>query len=132
MHFLSEGECHFSVENADGIFQIRPFKEFSPANGRERFLSLDRLADALEGPSNSDDQSNSSMQNNAYNFMRSRGRAGGDPAVKRWNASIRMSNFASVESAPLCVRTVNFEQFLPVKLMIVADGFNRCTSRPPC
>ena len=102
------------MENADGIFQIRPFKEFTPANGRERFLSLDRLADAVDGASYSDDQSNSSMQNNAYNFMRSRDRAGGDPAIKRWSASIRMSNFASVESAPLCVRidlgTISFDE----------------------
>jgi DNA mismatch repair protein MSH5 len=28
---------------------------------------------------------------------------GGDPSVKRWNASIRMANFASFDQSPLCV-----------------------------
>ena len=27
----------------------------------------------------------------------------GDPSVKRWNASIRMANFASFDQSPLCV-----------------------------
>ena len=35
--------------------------------------------------------------------MRSRHGANGDPTTKRWNASIRLANFASLEENPLCV-----------------------------
>jgi len=33
----------------------------------------------------------------------------GDPAVKRWNASIRLSNFANIDNSSLCVRQQNPE-----------------------
>ncbi|KIM43410.1 hypothetical protein M413DRAFT_436269 [Hebeloma cylindrosporum] len=98
------------VESANTIFQIRPFKEFIPSKGRDRLLSLkhfsgfanDELADTLSSDSNS----TSSRPNNAYEFMRSRRDAAGDPSAARWNASIRISNFASVETSPLCVASI--------------------------
>ena len=95
------------MESTDKTFQIRPFKEFIPSKGRDRLLSLkhfsrlaeDEPADRLS----SDNNSNSSRPNNEYDFMRSRRDAAGDPSAARWNASIRLSNFASVETSPLCV-----------------------------
>ncbi len=47
-----------------------------------------------------------SHSRNAYEFMsRRRQRGAGDPTAKRWNAAIRLSNFASIDAAPLCVRS---------------------------
>lgn len=42
----------------------------------------------------------------AYDFMAKRRVATGDPAMERWNAALRLANFASLESAPLCVSHV--------------------------
>ena len=99
-----------TVDGADGTFQIRPFKEFVAAKGRDRLLSLDHFSSIATVPDNddhsgtSDDTSDVSRRTNAYEFMRSRREAtGGDPTIKRWNASIRLANFASVETSPLCV-----------------------------
>lgn len=95
------------VDSASGTFQIRPFKEFMTSKGRDRLLSLSRLTDFstedTDLPPSSDNDSNSSRPANAYDFMRSRRGANGDPTTKRWNASIRLANFASVEESPLCV-----------------------------
>ena len=95
------------VDSASGTFQIRPFKEFTASKGRDRLLSLSRLTDIstedTDLPPSSDNDSNSSYLANAYNFMRSRREANGDPTTKRWNASIRLANFASLEESPLCV-----------------------------
>jgi DNA mismatch repair protein MSH5 len=94
------------VDSASGTFQIRPFKEFMKSKGRDRLLSLSRLTDFstdTDLPPSSDNDSNSSRPANAYDFMRSRREANGDPTTKRWNASIRLANFASVEESPLCV-----------------------------
>ncbi|KAF8194135.1 hypothetical protein BJ912DRAFT_924219 [Pholiota molesta] len=100
------------MESADGIFQIRPFKEFVPSKGRERLLSISRFMDLFQdepdSPRSSDVNSNSrrSGLNNAYDFMQSRREITGDPAARRWNASIRISNFTSVEAAPLCMASI--------------------------
>ena len=95
------------VDSASGTFQIRPFKEFMTSKGRDRLLSLSRLTDFstedTDLPPSSDIDSNSSRPANAYDFMRSRRGDNGDPTTKRWNASIRLANFASVEESPLCV-----------------------------
>ncbi|TFK74859.1 hypothetical protein BDN72DRAFT_832972 [Pluteus cervinus] len=94
------------VEAAGGICQIRPFKEFTTGKGRDRLLSLRLLTDlAYDEPDLGDDHSSSvtSRRQNAYNFMRNRREVQGDPLAKRWNAAIRLSNFISAESAPLCV-----------------------------
>jgi hypothetical protein len=98
--------CDLSVEASGGIFQIRPHRDFVPAKGRDRLLSLRLLSELsfedVDMKSTSDLSSNSGSIN-AYEFMRRRREVGSDPALKRWNASIRLSNFASVESSPLCV-----------------------------
>lgn len=103
------------MDAAGGIFQIRPHKEFLPSKGRDRLLSLSILSqlpqDELDLPASSDSATDSTSSNarNAYDFMRRRQDTGGDPVLKRWGASIRLSNFASVDSAPLCVRAPCFE-----------------------
>jgi DNA mismatch repair protein MSH5 len=97
----------FAVEGAGGIFQIRPHKDFTPAKGRERVLSLPLLLDLPSresfGSRDSSDASQIKEPRNAYDFMRIRRDVGSDPTLKRWNASIRLSNFASADSSPLCV-----------------------------
>ena len=94
------------MEVTGGMFQIRPHKDFVPAKGRERLLSLRLLSELplkdADTDSSSDLASNSEPRN-AYDFMARRREIGADPTLKRWNASIRLSNFASVESSPLCV-----------------------------
>jgi hypothetical protein len=97
----------FAVEAAGGIFQIRPHKDFTPSKGRERILSLPLLLDlpSTENPDTHDlsDAGQITEPRNAYDFMRMRRDVGSDPTLKRWNASIRWSNFASADSSPLCV-----------------------------
>lgn len=97
----------FPVEAAGGIFQIRPHKDFTPAKGRERILSLPLLLDLPStensGHNNFTDADPNLVPRNAYDFMRMRRDIGSDPTLKRWNASIRLSNFASADSSPLCV-----------------------------
>jgi DNA mismatch repair protein MSH5 len=99
------------VDASGGVFQIRPHKEFVPSKGRERLLSLRLLSELPQDdgdlPASSEIGSSSSNSDtrNAYDFMRRRHAVtGGDPTMKRWNASIRLSNFTSVDSSPLCVR----------------------------
>ena len=114
------------VDSASGTFQIRPFKEFMPSKGRDRLLSLSRLTDFstedTDLPPSSDNDSNSSGLANAYNFMRSRREANGDPTTKRWNASIRLANFASVEESPLCVGCI----FMSLYALTYIQNLNRC------
>lgn len=94
------------MEVSGGIFQIRPHREFVPAKGHDRLLSLRLLSDLpiedINETSSSDLSSNSDPRN-AYDFMKRRREVGADPSLKQWNASIRLSNFASVDSSPLCV-----------------------------
>lgn len=100
-----------SVEVSGGIFRIRPHKDFAPAKGRDRLLSLHFLSELVADDANSNNQTSSDLDHesgseprNAYEFMRRRRDVTGDPAMKRWNASIRLSNFAALDSTPLCVR----------------------------
>ncbi|KAI5896843.1 uncharacterized protein SCHCODRAFT_02725125 [Schizophyllum commune H4-8] len=101
------------AEASGGHFQIRPHKEFNTAKGRDRLFSLPLLSELPaqydQGAPSSDSGSGGSCLRNAYDFMRSRRNAdgnGGDPTLKRWNASIRLANFASVDSSPLCIACV--------------------------
>ncbi|KDR82897.1 hypothetical protein GALMADRAFT_220895 [Galerina marginata CBS 339.88] len=98
------------METADGTFQIRPFKEFVSSKGRDRLLVLSRFSnlppDDDDLPPSSEVNSSSSRPNNAYDFMQSRRAISGDPTLIRWNASIRLANFASAETSPLCMASV--------------------------
>lgn len=89
-----------------GTFQVRPHKDFNPMKGRDRLLSLQLLSqlptDELDSNSASDQQSTSEPRN-AYDFMRRRRDVTGNPISQRWNASVRLANFATVEGSPLCV-----------------------------
>ena len=80
-----------------------------PAKGRDRLLSLRFLSDLSldEIHDASSDVAANAKPTNAYEFMSSRRDAGNDPIMKRWNASIRLSNFASAETSPLCVSASN-------------------------
>ncbi|KAJ3802460.1 muts domain V-domain-containing protein [Lentinula aff. detonsa] len=97
------------MEGSSGIFQIRPNKEFSAAKGKDRLMSLQLLSDLPQDEDqnsmpSSDDVS--SISRNAYDFMAKRKDVMHDPTTKRWNASIRLSNFASLESLPLCMASI--------------------------
>ncbi|KAF8890007.1 muts domain V-domain-containing protein [Gymnopilus junonius] len=98
------------METANGIFQICPFKEFIPSKGRNKLLSLSRLSnfpdESDDIPPSSETESSSSRPNNAYDFMRCRREITGDPTAIRWNASIRLANFASIETSPLCLGSI--------------------------
>ncbi|KAJ7459929.1 DNA mismatch repair protein MutS [Mycena latifolia] len=109
--FMDVARAH--MEASGGVFQIRPHKEFSASKGHERLLSLRLLSELPQEesdlPASSDIASTSSNSEtrNAYDFMRRRREAnGGDPTARRWNASIRLSNFTSVESSPLCIASI--------------------------
>ena len=94
----------FAVAASGGFFQIRPQKDFRPERGRNNLLSLGLLSDLPEeilGPPEPD--TSSTEPGNAYEFMRRRGRTEGDPTLRRWNASVRMSNFAALDASPFAV-----------------------------
>ncbi|KAH7919581.1 hypothetical protein BV22DRAFT_1108014 [Leucogyrophana mollusca] len=97
------------METSGSIFQIRPHKEFVPHKGRDRLLSLHLLSELVQEDANghaSSDADSSLAPRNAYEFMQRRKEAGGDPTMKRWNAAIRLANFAALESSPLCISSV--------------------------
>ncbi|KAF7288536.1 DNA mismatch repair protein 5 [Mycena chlorophos] len=111
--FLDLARAH--MDASGGVFQIRPHKEFIPAKGRERLLSLRLLSELpstdvdLPVSSEVDTSLSGSGQGsrNAYDFMRRRqAETGGDPLAKRWNASIRLSNFTAADSSPLCIASI--------------------------
>lgn len=88
------------------FFQIRPRKDFLPAKGHDRLLSLGLFAQLPQ--QNTDDIMDIDAdrledERSAYDFTRKRRDVIGDPNQNRWNAMIRLSNFASVDSSPLCV-----------------------------
>ncbi|KAF9242539.1 muts domain V-domain-containing protein [Melanogaster broomeanus] len=98
------------AEASGSIFQIRPHKEFVPRKGRDRLLSL-RLLSELDCDVDPNHDSSSDIPSttgirNAYDFMQKRRVVTGDPTMKRWNAAIRLANFASLESAPLCLSSI--------------------------
>lgn len=121
------------AEASGGVFQIRPHKEFVPSKGRNRLLSLNLLTrldcDLTSNHEDTSDISSAIGIRNAYDFMTKRRESTGDPAMERWNAVIRLANFASLESAPLCVSHVtnNVDQEMTSCIGI----FSRGTSRLP-
>lgn len=97
------------MQTSDGIFQLRPHKDFGPARGRDRLLSLRILAELpiSDDYGQTNDHSLSDHPEppkNASDFMRQRREVNGDPSLKKWNAMIRLGNFATLDNAPLCVR----------------------------
>ncbi|GLB38388.1 putative ATPase domain of DNA mismatch repair MUTS family protein [Lyophyllum shimeji] len=104
--FMDTMRDHMDVTN--GVFQIRPDKDFIPSKGRDRLLSLRLLLELPEGDLDIDCISSGvgPKPGNAYDFMRSRRDASGDPTTQRWNALVRLSNFASVDSSPLCMASI--------------------------
>ncbi|KAF7365135.1 MutS 5 [Mycena venus] len=97
--FLDVARAH--MDASGGVFQIRPHKEFVASKGRERTIAISQASSEI-GSTSSD-----GVTRNAYDFMRRRHAVTGvDPTLKRWNASIRLSNFTSVESSPLCVASI--------------------------
>lgn len=106
-HLNSIYALHFeSVDTCGGLFQIRPHKDFLPTKGHNRVLSLHLLTDLPLGEmydQTANGPSSDSEPRNAYDFMRRRQEGNADPNTQRWNASLRLANYAAVESAPLCV-----------------------------
>ena len=107
--FLTERQV---VETSEAVFQLRPFKDFLPSKGRDKLMSLSYLTrmpddqaevDVRDRGSDASDSGATSRSRNAYNFMRSRGVADGDPTTIRWDAAVRLANFTNVDNAPLCV-----------------------------
>jgi len=97
------------VEVSGGTLQIRPHKDFVPVKGRDRVFSLRLLSDLpVDEETFLPEVESNVAPRNAYDFMKNRVDAGEDPTTKRWNASIRLENFACVDSAPLCVCAVFF------------------------
>ena len=113
-----------------GFFQIRPQKDFRPERGRNNLLSLGLLSDLPEEILDAPDLDASTEPRNAYEFMQRRRTTGDDPTLRRWNASIRMSNFATLDMSPFAVGPVQ-----PLRLVNVymnhdpAAGFDRCIAR---
>ena len=121
------------AEVSGSVFQIRPHKEFVPSKGRNKLLSLNLLTrldcDLTSNYEDASDISSAIGMRNAYDFMVKRREATGDPATERWNAVIRLANFASLESAPLCVSHVTND--VDQGTMSRIDIFSRGTSRLP-
>ncbi|KAK0503937.1 DNA mismatch repair protein MutS [Armillaria luteobubalina] len=98
------------VDRSGSVFQIRPYKDFNPSKGRDRLFSLQLLSElpsADTGDATSSGiGSDTSRARDAYEFMSRRRDQEGDPTMKRWNAAIRLCNFASVDSSPLCLASI--------------------------
>ena len=91
------------MDSTQGQFTLRPHKDFLPTKGRDRALSLQLLSELPVATLLDDEPSSDSEPKSAYDFMRRRQDMNGDPNSLRWNAAIRLANYASVESSPLCV-----------------------------
>ncbi|KAF9267356.1 hypothetical protein L218DRAFT_970816 [Marasmius fiardii PR-910] len=98
------------MDASNGIFQIRPQKEFTTSKGRDRLLSLRLLSDLPQDDctfhSSSDVDSGVVETRDAYDYKGKRSENVQDPMTKRWNASIRLANSVSVETSPLCMASM--------------------------
>ncbi|KAI9508899.1 DNA mismatch repair protein MutS [Russula earlei] len=86
-----------------GFFQIRPQKDFRPERGRNNVLSLGLLSDLSEEIPDFPDLDGLTEPRNAYEFMQRRPNSECDPTSRRWNASVRISNFATLDVSPLAL-----------------------------
>ena len=94
------------MDSSSGTLQIRPQKDYTISKGRERLFSLRLLSELPDQDLCDENVSTVSLvkePGNAYDFMRQRRDENCDPIVQRWNASIRLGNFAATEGATLCV-----------------------------
>ncbi|KAH9889862.1 DNA mismatch repair protein MutS [Cubamyces lactineus] len=101
--------CRDHMDGSGGTFQIRPHKDFLPLRGRDRLLSLRLLSELpvdQDQPDNTTGSDSVTEPRNAYDFMRRRRETGNDPLIQKWNASVRLANFASVETSPLCLGSI--------------------------
>ncbi|KAI0822038.1 DNA mismatch repair protein MutS [Trametes gibbosa] len=101
--------CRDFMDGSGGTFQVRPHKDFLPLKGRDRLLSLRLLSElpcAQRGEGEPSEEDSTSEPRNAYEFMSRRREIGGDPMLHKWNASVRLANFVSVEDFPLCLGSV--------------------------
>lgn len=115
-----------------GFFQIRPQKDFRPERGRNNVLSLGLLSDLPEEVLDLSSRDTPTEPKNAYEFMHRRKNTEGDPTLRRWNASVRMSNFATLDMSPFAVGLA--ELFLRERFYGPPGplaGFYRCIARPP-
>ncbi|TCD61354.1 MutS protein msh5 [Steccherinum ochraceum] len=94
------------MDTTGGQFTMRPYKDFIPTRGRDRALSLSLLSELSTDTAPDDDHSSDSGSRSAYDFMRRRKDVNEDPDSQRWNAAIRLANYASVETSPLCMGSV--------------------------
>ncbi|KAH9080364.1 DNA mismatch repair protein MutS [Lactarius deliciosus] len=98
--------CSDSMAASGGFFQIRPQKDFRPERGRNSVLSLGLLSDLPEETIDPPDPDASAEPRNAYEFMQRRRSAKGNPTLKRWNASVRMPNFAALDVSPFALGSI--------------------------
>lgn len=103
---------------ASAVLHIRLAKEFVAAKGRDRLLSLGLFTSVADNGSGASTLSSESSREteacNAYDFMRRRKAiTGRDPALARWQASIRLGSYAASEGANLCVWDMACSCFLP-------------------
>ncbi|KAI9451401.1 DNA mismatch repair protein MutS [Russula earlei] len=95
--------CSTRVAASGGFFQIRPQKDFRPERGRNNVLSLGLLSDLSEEIPDFPDLDGLTEPRNAYEFMQRRPNSECDPTSRRWNASVRISNFATLDVSPLAL-----------------------------
>ncbi|KAI0260251.1 DNA mismatch repair protein MutS [Gloeopeniophorella convolvens] len=98
--------CSDAMDASGGFFQIRPQKDFRPDRARNSVLSLGLLADLPDEIDDALDADTLTEPRNAYEFMQRRRGGEGDPTVRRWNASVRLSNFASLDASPLSLGSI--------------------------
>ncbi|KAI0297721.1 hypothetical protein BC826DRAFT_1000939 [Russula brevipes] len=98
--------CSDFMTTSGGFFQIRPQKDFRPERGRNNVLSLGLLSELPEGVFDPPEIDTPAEPKNAYEFMQRRRKSEGDPTLRRWNASIRMSNFATLDVSPFALGSV--------------------------
>ncbi|KAI0304271.1 muts domain V-domain-containing protein, partial [Multifurca ochricompacta] len=98
--------CSDSMAASGGFFRIRPQKDFRPERGRNNVLSLGLLSDLPEETLDPPDLDNLAEPKNAYEFMQRRRNTEGNPTLKRWNASVRMCNFATLDMSPFALGSI--------------------------
>lgn len=90
------------VENIEGQFQVRPWKEFTPTRGLVRLKELPLLSNPVSHESDDREDTRASEPANAYEFMRQRQTS--HPALTRWTAGVKLGNFTGdANKSPFCV-----------------------------